>query len=410
MSSDLAVRAAGVGKMYRIGQREREVTLAEQALRRLRHPLGRDTTRPYWALQDVDLDVPAGEVFGLIGRNGAGKSTLLKVLSRITPPTAGRVELNGRVGSLLEVGTGFHPELTGRENIYLNGAILGMRRGEIDRQFDAIVDFAGVATYLETPVKRYSSGMYVRLAFAVAAHLETEILLVDEVLAVGDQEFQDRCLGKMGEVSAQGRTVIVVSHNLDTVIRLCKHAAVLDHGRVAMVGPVDAAVHSYVELMSRPSPNDAPSERRGSGEYRVREVTVQGGPFTSDAAKRFSITVDRVAGNLDRFYVAAHIVDDFRRIVAQCDSRFSGSWATGGPESARFDLDLRSPWLKPGSYDIDVFVCTGAGTTDVFEGAARFDVLPGLPYRGSGSDDGLANNLTLPDFEFRLGTDDEGSR
>ena len=199
MSSDVAIRVEGLGKAYSIRhQRSDHVTLAQVALERAKHPFRRDEREEFWALQDVSFEVKQGEVLGVIGRNGAGKSTLLKLLTRITGPTTGRIDLWGRVGSLLEVGTGFHPELTGRENIYLNGSILGMNRKEIDRQFDAIVEFAGVEKFLDTPVKRYSSGMYVRLAFAVAAHLETEILLVDEVLAVGDQDFQKRASARCG--------------------------------------------------------------------------------------------------------------------------------------------------------------------------------------------------------------------
>jgi ABC-type polysaccharide/polyol phosphate transport system ATPase subunit len=211
-----------------------------------------DETEEFWALKNVNFEVRQGEVLGIIGRNGAGKSTLLKILSRITEPTAGRVALHGRVASLLEVGTGFHPELTGRENIYLNGAILGMSRAEIRRKFDEIVTFAGVEKFLDTPVKRYSSGMYVRLAFAVAAHLEPEILLVDEVLAVGDTEFQKKCLGKIDEVSRQeGRTVLLVSHNLAAIAEMAKRALLLDAGSVAVDGSVAEAVSTYLSRGAR---------------------------------------------------------------------------------------------------------------------------------------------------------------
>lgn len=201
----------------------------------------------FWALKDVNFNIQQGDRVGIIGRNGAGKSTLLKILSRITEPTHGRVELNGRVASLLEVGTGFHPELSGRENIFLNGAILGMSREEIKRKFDAIVNFSEVENFLDTPVKRYSSGMYVRLAFAVAAHLEPEILIVDEVLAVGDAEFQKKCLGKMGEVSQSGRTVLFVSHNLSAIETLCNRAVVLQKGAVAFTGTASNGIRHYLE-------------------------------------------------------------------------------------------------------------------------------------------------------------------
>src|SRR3954471_17171493 len=211
MSSEFAIEARGLGKSYRIVTGEhRPTTAAEAMVRRLRHPLRRASRERFWALRDVDFDVATGEVVGVIGRNGAGKSTLLKILSRIAEPSAGRARIRGRVGSLLEVGTGLHPELTGRENIFLNGAILGMPKRDIARRFDEIVAFAEVERFLETPVKRYSSGMYMRLAFAVAAHLESELLLVDEVLAVGDAAFQRKCLGKMSDVSRSGRTVIFV--------------------------------------------------------------------------------------------------------------------------------------------------------------------------------------------------------
>ena len=218
---------------------------------------GNGSVEEFWALKDVNLEVQQGEVLGIIGRNGAGKSTLLKILSRITAPTTGRVELRGRVGSLLEVGTGFHPELTGRENVYLNGSILGMSRREIQKKFDEIVEFSGVEKFLDTPVKRYSSGMYVRLAFAVAAHLEPEILIVDEVLAVGDAEFQKKCLGKMGDVARGGRTVLFVSHNISAVKRICKSAALLSQGRVVALRETSEVVDLYLEAGARETENAA---------------------------------------------------------------------------------------------------------------------------------------------------------
>ncbi|RMG47006.1 MAG: ATP-binding cassette domain-containing protein [Acidobacteria bacterium] len=244
-----AIRVRGLGKRYRIGAaphrtlREALSAAAGSILRR--RP--RSEAPWIWALRDVSFDVREGEVVGIIGRNGAGKSTLLKILSRITEPTEGRAEIRGRVGSLLEVGTGFHPELTGRENIYLNGAILGMSRRELERKFDEIVSFAEIGPFLDTPVKRYSSGMYVRLAFAVAAHLEPEILLVDEVLAVGDAAFQRRCLGKMGDVARSGRTVLFVSHNMGAVRRLCSRVIQLESGRVVRDGPAAEVVRSYLD-------------------------------------------------------------------------------------------------------------------------------------------------------------------
>jgi len=248
MSTDLAVRIRNLSKAYVVtGGGLQSPTFRDVVMDRLRHPLRRQKAQTFWAVRDVSFDVRRGEIVGIIGRNGAGKSTLLKVLSRITDPTDGRIELYGRVGSLLEVGTGFHPELTGRENIYLNGSILGMSRAEISAQFEAIVDFAEIHTFLDTPVKRYSSGMYVRLAFAVAAHLNPEILVVDEVLAVGDAEFQRKCLSKMGQVAGGGRTVLFVSHNMAAVKSLCTRCLLLREGELVYNGDVAAGVAAYLD-------------------------------------------------------------------------------------------------------------------------------------------------------------------
>lgn len=252
---DSAIRVEGLSKSYLISHqpRERYRTLREAlsgGVARLVGARSSDTNEEFWALRDLSFEVKQGERVGIIGRNGAGKSTLLKILSRITEPTRGRVTIAGRVASLLEVGTGFHPELTGRENIYLNGAVLGMTRAEIRRKFDEIVAFAEVERFLDTPVKRYSSGMYVRLAFAVAAHLDPEILIVDEVLAVGDAHFQKKCLGKMEEVGNSGRTVLFVSHSLPTVLRLCQRSVLLDGGRLAATGPSAEVIQTYLDTRS----------------------------------------------------------------------------------------------------------------------------------------------------------------
>ena len=255
------IRAVDVAKRYRVGGppaaagnlREAVTSALTAPLRRLRENDARriEENETFWALDGVSFEVRQGEVLGILGRNGAGKSTLLKVLSRVTEPTRGRIELRGRVASLLEVGTGFHAELTGRENIYMNGTILGMRKREIDAKFDEIVAFSEIERFIDTPVKRYSSGMYVRLAFAVAAHLEPEVLIVDEVLAVGDAAFQKKCLGKMDDVAHQGRTVLFVSHNMAALTALCTRALLLDRGRVVMDGVVDTAVKRYLEQASQ---------------------------------------------------------------------------------------------------------------------------------------------------------------
>ena len=292
--TDIAIRVEHLSKLYRIGARqERHDTLRDALVgarpRIARIPQeARDNSRnsssslqestDLWALRDVSFEVRRGEVVGIIGRNGAGKSTLLKILSRITEPTEGRAEIHGRVGSLLEVGTGFHPELTGRENIYLNGAILGMRRAEIARRLDEIVAFSDIEKFLDTPVKRYSSGMYVRLAFAVAAHLEPEILLVDEVLAVGDAQFQKKCLGKMEDVARQGRTVLFVSHNMAAVEHLCEQAILVEGGHVVAAGPAPSMITQYLTLfdtgLSSRDLADPAIERTGSGEARFVSVSI----------------------------------------------------------------------------------------------------------------------------------------
>jgi lipopolysaccharide transport system ATP-binding protein len=251
--NSIAIRVENLGKQYQIGGKQAGQRTFREALRdSLALPVRwmrgeRRVHETFWALDDVSFEIKQGEAVGIIGRNGAGKSTLLKVLSRITRPTQGRVELYGRVASLLEVGTGFHAELSGRDNIYLNGAILGMSRTEIIRKFDEIVDFAEVEKFLDTPVKHYSSGMYVRLAFAVAAHLEPEILIVDEVLAVGDSQFQKKCLGKMGDVAREGRTVLFVSHNMAAIQQLCQRGVVLETGHLAFEGEIGNAIHHYVQ-------------------------------------------------------------------------------------------------------------------------------------------------------------------
>ncbi len=289
----IAISVQGLAKSYTIRHNAPDhVTLAEAALARLKNPFRRPTRETFWALNDISFDVQEGDVVGVIGRNGAGKSTLLKILSRITEPTRGQIDLFGRVGSLLEVGTGFHPELTGRENIFLNGAILGMRKSEIRKQFDAIVDFAGVEKFLDTPVKRYSSGMYVRLAFAVAAHLSSEILIVDEVLAVGDSEFQNKCLGKMKDVSKSGRTVLFVSHQMQSVNVLCNKALFLEKGVCTYAGGVPEAIDRYVKSFAKPTREMVNADRRpGSGEYRFTQITTSKESFTCAEEKtiRFKI-------------------------------------------------------------------------------------------------------------------------
>ena len=289
-TSAMAVQAHGLGKRYLLSQRPRATTLPERLAQLVRAPFGGAADEELWALRDVEFAIPTGSAVGIIGRNGAGKSTLLKILSRITPPTTGEVRLRGRVGSLLEVGTGFHPELTGRENIFLNGAILGMRRREITARFDEIVAFAEVERFLDTPVKRYSSGMYVRLAFAVAAHLEPEILVVDEVLAVGDAEFQRKCLGKMGEVASGGRTVIFVSHSMQAVSALTQRVLLLEKGSCVFDGATAEGIAKYRalqgggEVRAGEYRTTAPESPSGGGLSTARNLVRAARVVTSDPA------------------------------------------------------------------------------------------------------------------------------
>jgi lipopolysaccharide transport system ATP-binding protein len=285
----LAIKVENLSKQYQLRheKQQRYVALRDvvankitTALRNIRNAPKKERLHPtttretFWALQDINLEINQGDRVGIIGRNGAGKSTLLKLLSRIVEPTSGRISINGRISSLLEVGTGFHPELTGRENIYLNGAILGMRSNEIRRKFDEIVAFADVERFLDTPVKHYSSGMYMRLAFSVAAHLDPEILVVDEVLAVGDAQFQKKCLGKMKEVGEEGRTILFVSHSMPTIASLCTQCVLLEHGRISKVGsPGDTIVHYYTSGGQSPSAIDYSNNEKIIGDEYVRLIS-----------------------------------------------------------------------------------------------------------------------------------------
>jgi lipopolysaccharide transport system ATP-binding protein len=340
------------------------------------------TSEDFWALRDVSFAVGTGEVVGIIGRNGAGKSTLLKILSRITEPTTGRVTLHGRVASLLEVGTGFHPELTGRENIFLNGAILGMTRAEIVRKFDAIVAFAGVEPFLDTPVKRFSSGMYVRLAFAVAAHLEPEVLVVDEVLAVGDLEFQQRSLGKMQEVSRGGRTVLFVSHNMAAINSLTSRAVLLEGGRVAFDGPTREAIGRYSQMAGRAGAR-APFGRGTHTAVRsVEIVDAAGAPaahYTPGTPLRVSIVVD--TDGAPRLSVELFLVDALAQKLAMASlHHFEGVTLPERPGRYRLAFEFQPVWLASGAYALDVTTSVVNSSWDHYvDRAASIDVVASNP-------------------------------
>lgn len=363
-----------------------------------------------YALRDVSFEVSRGDVLGVIGRNGAGKSTLLKILSRITEPTSGRARIRGRVGSLLEVGTGFHGELTGRENVYLNGAILGMKRADIDRRFDEIVDFAEVSRFLDTPVKRYSSGMTVRLAFAVAAHLEPEILLIDEVLAVGDVAFQRKCIGKMTEVASEGRTVLFVSHNMAIMQALCKRGLFLERGGVHTDGTIEEAVSGYLRSVEQSASENLleRTDTRGWGEVRLAEVVISGGVgdelLATGRPARFEFRTETPfdTGVERRLSLAFTIFNHIGQPVATLRSDGHGPADTIAPDPhGSFVCELEALPLVPGRYRIDVEIQGRSYLQDGVEGAASFDVeqgtLEGRPVAGGTPGDvALAHRWTVP--------------
>jgi homopolymeric O-antigen transport system ATP-binding protein len=390
-SSDYAIEVRGLAKRYRLGEqavlhgtlRDAISGLVPRLVRRAR----RGEREWIWALDHVDFDVHRGEVLGIIGRNGAGKTTLLKVLSGITDPTEGEARIWGRVGSLLEVGTGFHPELTGRENIFLNGAILGMRRKEIERKFDEIVDFSGVERFIDTPVKRYSSGMYLRLAFAVAAHLEPEILVVDEVLAVGDAEFQRKCLGKMGEVSGEGRTVLLVSHNMSAISSLATRCLWLDGGRIREAGQPSEVVSSYLsEGHASVEPGFAdltdPKLRHGVPKQIEREILFESIRLVDGADRTTGIFFEKeplrvVLGLSSR--IAANRLEVLCKVLS-LDGTLVFTLSSGAledklePGPIELAVEIPTLPLRRGQYSIDLYLMTHLAQ-DFLTGAIEFEVV-----------------------------------
>jgi lipopolysaccharide transport system ATP-binding protein len=368
MAGEFAIRIDGLGKRFQLGE-------DRSMFGRLRAAPERD----FWALRGVSLDVARGEVLGIIGRNGAGKSTLLRILARITEPTTGCATIHGRVGSLLEVGTGFHPELSGRENVFLNGAILGMRRREIAARFDEIVEFSGIGRFLDTPVKRYSSGMRVRLAFAVAAHLEPEILIVDEVLAVGDAEFQRRCLGKMRDVSGHGRTVLFVSHNLAALRSLCTRAVWLDAGRVAGEGAPERVIDAYLEAaesrVERPIAERA--DRAGNGQLRFTRAELRAGdPARANAGaasgRPLEIALGYAAASeapLESVRVAVLVLDAVGNRVMAADTRLLNADFEKLPPEGEIVCRIPDLPLAAGTYQLNLWATVADEVADHVEHA-----------------------------------------
>jgi lipopolysaccharide transport system ATP-binding protein len=382
----ISIALRGVGKRYRLGEKEAYGTLRDSIMR-----LFSSASRPaesrseIWAVKDVNLDVRTGEVLGIIGRNGAGKSTLLKLLSRITTPDSGRIEIDGRVGALLEVGTGFHPELTGRENIYMNGSILGMTRREIDRKFDEIVAFSGVEPFLDTPVKRYSSGMRVRLGFAVAAHLEPEILIVDEVLAVGDAEFQRKCLGRMNEAAGEGRTVLFVSHQMEAIQSLCTRVVWMEQGKVMLAGKPDEAIGEYLahSLETRRATSIADrTDRTGEGRFRVQSIRIDDGlgrPLRTGGSAQFAVTL---SGDIADYMpvqpsLRLGIRDNRERLIAMLANELTGDALELHDNMRQLTCRIDKLPLVPGSYIIDFALRVRGALQDKMFLAGSFDVLSG---------------------------------
>jgi len=429
--SDIAIRVDGLSKQYRIGgKQERYKTLRDTLTDALAAPFRRFysvvrgqssvvTDETIWALKDVSFEVKRGEVVGIIGRNGAGKSTLLKILSRITEPTEGAAEIHGRVGSLLEVGTGFHPELTGRENVYLNGAILGMQRTEIERKFDKIVTFAEIEKFLDTPVKHYSSGMYVRLAFAVAAHLEPEILLVDEVLAVGDAAFQKKCLGKMGDVAKEGRTVLFVSHNMAAVQSLCTRAIWLHEGKIVEEGQPSQVVSSYLQTsfsnLTEQVWNDMITAP-GNETVRLHRVCVHpvNGASSDQITMETPFVIEVEYWNLApemHLHITLHLHNE------QGVTAFATWSSIGGdpllydrPPAGLFRAACHAPGnlLNSGMYRVLLMVVRDRKTTSYqYEDAVSFEVLD--TYEGRGSWYGKVPGVVRPMLEWTIDHVDGGS-
>jgi len=388
--SGVAIRVDGLSKRYRLGEGPQgqgdfrdAVTSAVRRLTRGRRGRSRAADRhEIWALDSVSFDVKQGEVVGIIGHNGAGKSTLLKILSRITDPTRGEAWFEGRMGSLLEVGTGFHPELTGRENIFLSGAILGMTRVEIARKLDEIVEFSEIGPFLDTPVKRYSSGMYVRLGFAVAAHLEPEVLIVDEVLAVGDAAFQRKCMAKMQRVSQEGRTILFVSHNMGSIQALCDRAIVLRDGRLASEGPPSEAAALYLRSTAEHIDLDLAqrTDRRGRGRSRVVRTAVHN--LDRDEAQAVLVYGETALVHCEVSEVLPDLTCSITMLnhLTQRVCRFASRVAAPDDEvrgGRRFTLEIPELPLVPGQYHVNVALVAGGELEDSVDSAMTFDVVPG---------------------------------
>jgi len=399
--SDIAVKVEDLWKQYRIGHK---------ASTSFRETIGNLFSKSeldyFWALKELNFEIKQGEAVGIIGKNGAGKSTLLKVLSKITYPTKGRVEINGRVSSLLEVGTGFHPELSGRQNVFLNGTILGMTRREINSKFDEIVAFSGVEKFIDTAVKHYSSGMKVRLAFSVAAHLEPEILIIDEVLAVGDAEFQKKCLGKMGDVAGEGRTVIFVSHNMGAVETLCERGFVINNGEIGFIGEKHRAISHYLSESQKVSDIMLRNDRKGNGSLKIIGIILKDSfdNVVGQTGTGQYLSVDfrfEAVNKIDNPIITIHIANNQDEPLMMLHSRMSGDHFKDVKGEGVFSCIIQKVPLPPGEYFISYSVLGGGSFLDALDNAVSLDVISGDFY-GSGEIPSASQGKVLLDAQWKM--------
>lgn len=421
--NDLAIKVSGIGKAYRIGlEEEKHDTIGAVIASWLKSPLsnfkrlrqlskiqpGSNDSDIFWALKEVSFEVKSGEVIGIIGRNGAGKSTLLKILSRVTDPTTGEIDMYGRVASLLEVGTGFNPELTGRENVFLNGTILGMTKKEVENKFDEIIEFSSVKKFIDTPIKRYSSGMKVRLAFAVAAHLDPEILIIDEVLAVGDAEFQKKCLGKMQDVARQGRTVLFVSHDMAAVENICERVILLQHGKIVDQGETQVVISNYLLSSNNVNEKNLLSEdirRKGKGEVKISNITIRNlkneeiDLIASGMGMKIVVKYQSNYPNVQDGLIGLGIHDHLGGALFKCRNDVIGLKWEVLPNSGSIECVIPKLPLVPGKYSISAGITIQGVLEDVIFDAHHFQVVSGDYYK-TGKIPRVHEGKFLADYAF----------
>jgi lipopolysaccharide transport system ATP-binding protein len=404
MKSDIAVKIEGIGKRYNIGQKPNNSLRSN--ISAFWKMFNSDSNSSFWALKDINLDIKKGQAIGIIGRNGAGKSTLLKVLSRITKPDEGNITLDGRVASLLEVGTGFHPELTGRENIYLNGTILGMSRREVKHKLDKIVEFSGISKFIDTPVKHYSSGMYVRLGFSVAAHLNTDILIIDEVLAVGDAEFQKRCLGKMDEITNQGKTVLFVSHNMAAINSLCDSGILIEKGRVKYAGDIATTVQKYLigSGANFSSEIDLTKHERESGvqDIRFEKITFNKTHYyaNDDIKINFSLVMNDKDKDYNNIKFGILFIDQYGNKIYHLSNIFTNQIVSKHASNNIYSFTIPKNSLSKSTYQIHIWLGANEEEQDLIIQGVNVDILDGNIYNFSNTS--MIHGIVQPEFNFSI--------